>query len=362
MQKQFKIFAILFLIPFLGFSNDDDFSYSKQKTISKAYVVNSDAGINIDNSYGNIFVTTWNEDKIEINVLIKVSGNDEKWVNQKLDAIDVNFIALKSLVTAKTIFDNNIQNKSGRSKNGRDNSFEINYTIKIPKNGTVTLDNKYGSISSTDLFSTTDITCKYGKISLGSLNGNSNKVEIGYCSRSTIESLKNGNIVSKYSGLKIERVAKIDLISDYSDVEITEGNDVKYTSKYGSVKIEKVNSLDAIGNYLTIEVGSITNQLKLYAKYSNISIKSIQPKANNASITAGYTGIDIGFQPNYNFDFDITVKYGNFKYDNELSINSREETNSTKKISGFYKKKGENKVTVTSDYGNVKLYKNDSQK
>lgn len=356
MKKQYKIFLLLFLIPFLGFCNDD-FSYSKQKKINKAYLVNSDAGINIDNSYGNIFVTTWNEDKIEIEVLIKVSGDSEKWVNQKLDAIDVNFIALKSMITAKTIFENSISRN-----NGRNNSFEINYTIKIPKNGSVTLNNKYGNIIATDLFSSTDINCKYGKINLANLNGNSNKIQIGYCSKSTIEFLKNGSVTSKYSGLRMERVSKMDLISDYSDIEIVESSDVKYNSKYGSIKIDKVNSLDANGNYLTIDIGSVFNQLKLNTKYSNVSINAVQPKANNITIAAGYTGVNIGFQANYSFDFNVTVKYADFKYDNELNVNSKEETNYTKTISGFYKKKGENRITVTSDYGNVKLYKNDVQK
>jgi len=356
MKKQFKIFFLFLLMPFLGYSNED-FGYSKQKSINKAYLVNSDAGINIDNSYGTIFVTTWNEDKIEIDVLIKVSGDSEKWVNQRIDAIDVNFIALKNMVTAKTVFENNVS-----KNNGKNNSFEINYTIKIPKNGSVTLNNKYGGISTTDLFSSTNINCKYGKINLGKLNGNSNTIQIGYCSKSTIDYLKNGSVISKYSGLKIDRLAKIDLISDYSEIEIGEGSDIKYNSKYGSVKIDKVNSLDANGNYLTIDIGSISNQLKLYTKYSNVTIDAIQPKASNITIAAGYTGVNIGFQSNYVFDFDVTVKYADFKYDNELNVNSKEETNYTKRISGFYKKKGENKITVTSDYGNVKLYKNDVQK
>ncbi len=343
-------------MPFLGYSNED-FGYSKQKSINKAYLVNSDAGINIDNSYGTIFVTTWNEDKIEIDVLIKVSGDSEKWVNQRIDAIDVNFIALKNMVTAKTVFENNVS-----KNNGKNNSFEINYTIKIPKNGSVTLNNKYGGISTTDLFSSTNINCKYGKINLGKLNGNSNTIQIGYCSKSTIDYLKNGSVISKYSGLKIDRLAKIDLISDYSEIEIGEGSDIKYNSKYGSVKIDKVNSLDANGNYLTIDIGSISNQLKLYTKYSNVTIDAIQPKASNITIAAGYTGVNIGFQSNYVFDFDVTVKYADFKYDNELTVTSKEETNYTKKVSGFFKKKGENKISVTSDYGNVKLYKNNVQK
>jgi hypothetical protein len=355
MKKQYNILLFLFLIPFIGFSNDD-FTFTKQKNISKAYIVNSDAGINIDNSYGSIFVTTWNEDKIEIEVLIKVSGDSEKWVNEKLAGIDVDFIGLKSMVTAKTVFTN-----TSSKNNGRNNNFEINYTIKIPKNGTVKLNNKYGNIGTSDLFSTTDINCKYGKINLGKLNGNSNTIQIGYCSNSTIEYMKNGAIISRYSGLKMDEVSKLDLLSDYSEIEIGEGNDVKYNSKYGSVKIKKVNSLDANGNYLTIAVGSLSNQLKLYTKYSNVSIDAIQAKANNVTIMAGYSGVDIGFQSNYVFDFDVSVKYADFKYDNELNVNSREETNSTKRVSGYFKKKGVNKITITSDYGNVKLYKNEGQ-
>ena len=356
MKKQYNILLFIFLIPFLGFSNGDDFAYSKQRTINKSFVVNPDAGIDIDNSYGTIFVTTWDQDKIEIEVLIKVSGNNERWVNERLAGIDVSFTALKSMITAKTILEN-----SSNKGSGRNSSFEINYNIKIPKNGSVKLNNKYGNISTTDLFSTTDISCKYGAIYLGRLNGNSNNVNIGYCSGSNIVFLKNATVNSKYSGLKIGEVTKLDLISDYSEIEINEGNDVKYNSKYGSVKIQKVNSLDANGNYLTIDIGSISNQLKLSTRYSNVSIGAIQAKANNINIVAGYTGVNIGFQSNYVFDFDVTVKYGDFRYDNELNANSKEETNNTKRISGFYKKKGVNKITITSDYGNVKLYKNEGQ-
>ena len=357
MKKQFNILLLtLLLIPFLGFSNDD-FNYTKQKVINKAYIVNSDAGVNIDNSYGTIFVTTWNEDKIEIEVTIKVSGNSENWVNAKLAAIDVDFTALKSMVSAKTTFTN-----TSTQKNGRDNSFEINYTVKIPKNGTVKLNNKYGNIGTTDLFSSTDINCKYGKINLGRLNGNINNIQISYSSNSTIEFLKNGAVNARYSGLKMDEVNKIDLFSDYSEIDINQGNDIKYISKYGSVKIKKLNSLDATGNYLTIYVGSVNNQLNLKARYSNINIDAIQPKANNIQIAAAYTGIDIGFQNNYSFDFDVSLKFADFKYDNELSIYSKEETNTAKRFSGYFKKKGENKITITSEYGNVKLYKNDAQK
>jgi len=100
MKKQSSLLIIIFalLFPILGFSYGDDLLHSKQKNIKKTYIVNSDAGVNIDNSYGNIFVTTWNEDKIELDIWIKVSGDSENWVNKRINAIDVDITPLKSLV------------------------------------------------------------------------------------------------------------------------------------------------------------------------------------------------------------------------------------------------------------------------
>ncbi len=352
MKEQYKLLLLLALIPFLGFSNNPDYIHTKQKNIKKAYFVNSDAGLYIDNSYGNISVTTWDEDKTELDIVIKVSGDNENWVNQRINDIDVDIIALKGMITAKTILGN-----SSYKSNGKNNSFQINYMLKIPKNGSVKLHNKYGNITTSDLFSEAEIKCKYGKIALGRLSGSSSNIQAEYCSNSTISFLKNAIITAKYSNLKIGEVTKLDLASDYTDVDIQESDVVKYISKYGNIKIQNVKSLDATGNYLTLKVGELSNTLKLSTKYSNVTIGTISAKANNITIAAGYTGLNIGFDANYAFDFNVTVKYANFKYDNELEINSKEDSNNLKKYSGFYKKKGVNNITIISDYGNVILVK-----
>ncbi|WP_310557523.1 hypothetical protein [Flavobacterium sp.] len=353
MKKQFKIFLLSFLIPFFGLANDEEFGFSKQKNIKKAYFVNTDAGISIDNSYGNIFVTTWDEDKIEIDVLIKVSGNSEKWVNKRIDDINVEIQALKNLVSAKTIIA-----QSDFYNNGNTNSFEINYTIKIPKNGSVNLNNKYGDIITGNLTNNSNILCKYGKITLGRLNGSNTSIELGYCPNSTVEYIKNGTIDARYSGLKINEVTKLFLDSNYTDVYIGEGQNISYDSNYGKLKFGKVNSLNASGNYLTIHIAEIFNTLKLETNYSQISIDTINEKANNATIDIGYSNITIGYSPNYDFDFDVSTKYGEFKHGNDLEINNKEEIKNAKQINGFHGKKGVNKLIINSRYGNINLIKN----
>jgi hypothetical protein len=352
MKKQYNILILILLIPFLGFSNGENFFYSKQKSIKKAYFVNSDAGLNIDNSYGNILVTTWDEDKIELNIVIKVSGDNEKWVNQRLEAIDVNITALKSLVSAKTIF-----SKSDFYKKGSKNSIEINYTIKIPKNGSIGLNNKYGDIITGNLFNKSNILCEYGKISLGKLYGTANKIQIEYCPNSNIEYIKNGYIEARYSGLKINEAGKIELDTNYTDLTILEVQNIKYDCNYGKFKFQKVNSLLGSGNYLTINIGEIFNNMTLDANYSKVTIGAISGKANNITIGSGYSDIILGYDTNYAFDFDLSTKYSSIKTDANLQISNKEEKNNAKQIIGFYKKKGQNKLVVTSNYGSISLAK-----
>jgi hypothetical protein len=342
----------LILLPASSYSNCFDAIFVKTKNIKKAYYVNSDAGINIDNSYGNVTLSTWDEDKIELDINIKVSGTNEAWVNQRINEIDVDINALKNLVSAKTI----LGNTNYRAK-GNNNSFEINYIIKIPKKGGVTIRNKYGSIFANDLWSTTDLYCKYGKIATGKLYGGKNTIQMEYCPGSTIEYINYGAITARYSGLRIDLFSRIDLLSDYTDVNILEGDLIKYSSKYGTLIIEKAKSVEGTANYMTLKFGEINDNFKLTAKYCEITIDNLSAKSNDLAINAGYSNMKIGYNNNFAFDFDINVRYANFKYENDLIFSDREETNYSKSFQGYFNKKGLHKLTINSDYGNINLLK-----
>ncbi|MCV2484836.1 hypothetical protein OD917_07870 [Flavobacterium sp. SH_e] len=352
MKKHYNLLILFLLIPFLGFSNDDTF-ITKQKNIKKTYIVNSNAGIDVDNKYGNITVTTWDEDKIDLDITIKVNGPNENWVNERLNSIDVDITALKGLVSAVTkLGSSNLKSK------GSNNSFEINYLIKIPKNGSIKLVNKYGNIFVPNAESSTDIDCKYGKVILGKLNGTNNQVSIQYCQNSSIDYIKTGNVDARYSGLKISDSGNLNISANYTDVNLGDGQNIKMDCNYGTLKFDKVNSLNGSGNYLTIIIGEISSNFSYDTNYSKIKIETMNEKAGNININSGYTDISIGYVPNYAFDFDISARYSNIKHDNSLDISVSEVKSNSKRIAGFYKKKGQNKININSNYGNISLTKN----
>ena len=49
--------------------------YTKEKTIKKEYQVNADALLKVNNSYGNLNITSWSENRVLIEVHIKTNGN-----------------------------------------------------------------------------------------------------------------------------------------------------------------------------------------------------------------------------------------------------------------------------------------------
>jgi hypothetical protein len=350
MKKQYNIVIALLFLPLIVFSNEiDPGKYSKQKTIKKAYVVNSDAGIDIKNSYGTVSVSTWDEDKIELDILIKVSGDNESWVDKRLEDIDVDIEALKNMVSAQT----NIKSGSG---NGKKSSIEINYTIKIPKKGSVKINNKYGSIVTADLFATVNLNCDYGKITTAKLTGATNTINIDYCSKSSIEYVKNATINADYSGLTINEFGKINLSADYTDLSLINGNELKYNCSYGKLRLGKISTLEGDGDYLSVYVDEIGNQLKITTAYGKVAIGEIDAKANSINISSEYTSVDMAYNAGAAFDFDINVKYANFHSDN-LEISSKQESGTSKSYQGFYKKSGAGKIVVRSEYGNVSLSK-----
>ena len=82
----YKLSIFLFMLPMLAFTNNDwDGRYTKSKTIKKEFNVSSSATVKIDNSYGNLDVVTWDENRVVMEITITTNGNNEEKVQDKLD-------------------------------------------------------------------------------------------------------------------------------------------------------------------------------------------------------------------------------------------------------------------------------------
>lgn len=356
-----KLMTLFLLLPFVSFATTDTNGiekHTKEKTIKKSFSVSANATLKINNSYGNIDIVTWNENRIDIQVIITVKGNDEDKVQQKLDDINVDFSATNSLVSAKTIF--NKDKSSWWNWNGNNNvNMTINYVIKMPVSNSVDLNNDYGNINLDKLEGRATISCDYGKITTKELMADNNRISFDYTSNCYFEYIKSGEINADYSGFTIAKAKNINLNADYTSSTIETVEDINYTCDYGSVKINRANNIMGNGDYLTVSIGDVYKNVTLEADYGSIKIDNLTNQAKNVTINSDYTGIKIGHVSDYHFNFDIDLEYASLKDSGDFNFNKKREESGENYYSGYYGASNSgNLIKIDSEYGSVSFFKN----
>lgn len=352
------ILAFLMLPLFISATTEIKDKHEKSKTINKEFSVNPTATLKINNSYGNIDVITWNENRIVFEITITTSGNDEDKIEKKLNEIDVKFSASKDLVSAETIFGKRSSN-SWWSWGKNNVNMKINYIVKMPISGKVNLNNDYGNINLDKLEGKAEINCDYGKITTKELMADGNIFNFDYTKGSYFEYIKSGKINADYSEFTISKTKAIDINADYTNSKIETSEDVNYNCDYGSMKIEKANNIVGNGDYLTTVIGDVYKDITLKADYGSIKINRMTENAGNATIKSDYTGIKIGYAPAYNFQFTIDLDYGSLRDSDGLIITKEIKDSSDKFYQGYYgNASANNSITINSDYGSITLFKN----
>ena len=333
--------------------------YTKEKTVKKEFNVNSDALLAVDNSYGNLNITSWDQNRILIEVHIKTSGNNAEKVQEKMDGIRIDFENSSSRVSARTIFDNN-DSGWGWNWGGNNNvDMQIDYTIKLPVKSRVDLDNDYGSIILDRVDGHAKISCDYGRLDIGELNGRDNQLNFDYTSKSTLGYIKSGKISADYSGFTIEKAGDLVISADYTNSEVGQMGNLKYSSDYGKIEIGEAKNVQGNGDYINVQLGTLHGNVDITADYGSLKIDRMAPDAGNMQLKTDYTGVKIGYDPHYHFNFEISTSYSGVSGKDDFKINVSEEKNTSKYYKGYYGSSGSGKtVSISSDYGGVSFYKN----
>ena len=333
--------------------------YTKEKTIKKEFDVNSDALFKVKNSYGNLNITSWNENRVVIEVKIKTNGNNEEKVIERLSEIDVDFENSASLVSAMTRFGDRNKNWGWSWGKRKNVSVQVNYTIKLPVKNSVHLNNDYGNIYLDRIDGHAKINCDYGKMEIGELRGRNNELRFDYTSRSTFEYVNSAEIIADYSGFTIEKAGDLRVNADYTNAVIKEMGNLTYTSDYGSMEVSSVQNVSGNGDYFGLKLGRIYGNVSITADYGSIKIDKMTAEAGNMEIKSDYTGIKIGYDPAYHFNFEISAEYAGVSGKDDFTINISKEKSGDKYYKGYYGNENSgNNVSITTDYGGVSFYKN----
>lgn len=339
---------LLLIIPAVVLAGGTKGKYTKEKKISKAYMVNSNAGLDVTNMYGSIYVTTWDEDKTTVDVVIKVSGNNEDKVDKRLATIDVDFEAARALVKANT--------RIG-SMNSNNLSMEINYTIKIPKNGSINLNNQYGSIITGKIFGKADIKCQYGDINIDELNNALNNINLSYSGTTKINYMNAGDVKAEYSSFKLAKGNILKIKAAYTGMVIGEVQDINFKTDYGDLNIKNAGNAAGSGDYSALRFGGISGLLNATCNYGEVKVGSIGKNVKNVAVNATYTTVHLNYAGDYAFDFELKLEYGSLRGATDFKFTSKKEEDNEYHYKGYHKQQGTNRIYVSVEYGDIKFNK-----
>jgi hypothetical protein len=350
-MKAYKTILLIFLyllVPLFSFAIQKN-----TKEYHKEIEVDLNAIVEIQNQFGDLNISSWDQNKVIIDVLVTVKGNNQKRVDDKLDEIDVHFNLNPQRVLARTYIDENW----GFSWFDRSRlSYRVDYTIKLPRSVEVDLDNDYGTIVLNALDGTAKISCDYGKLLIGELNSDNNRLSFDYTSNSSIDFIKGGEIRADFSGFEVEEAGSIDLTADYSRAYFQTIQNLNFKNDYGKLTVHKINKLSGQGDYLTLRVGELFHNLDVNNEFGSLKVDKIAPAAHLVSIQSEYTGIQIGIDPVWDFQYQIDLEFASLRSQVDWNHQIQHIENYEKSYKGFFlDEKSPNTLSISSKFGGVKI-------
>lgn len=301
----------------------------KVKTLSKSYPVDAKDKLAINNQYGKVSINTWTKNEIKVDVEIKAYESSDDKAQDLLDGVSISESRQGDLISFKT----NINNKNiswwSRTKNGKESKrgVQINYVVYMPAKNPLDITNRYGSTVLADFDGPVNLNSSYGSLTAGDLGNPANRVKVSYGS-ANMESFSAGSM---------------DLA-------------------YGSLKLAKADKLNADIRYSSAKIGRLTSGGNLDLSYGDCKIETLDKSIKNLVVNASYSGLNIGIDDAASFNFDVTVSYAGFNYnDDKVNITSRTPDenakgwNPTKNYKGTFGKGSDSRVIIKSNYGGVKF-------
>ncbi len=365
MKTLYNLIFIAFLIPITVIAGPGKGKYTKTKKLSKTFALSATGSVEVDNSFGNVTITTWDKNEVSFEVTVEVSGNDEDKVHERLRKIDVDFNASSTLVGARTDSEGyHTQNKSlwgmitGSSSNDVSN-IKIDYIIKIPVTASLDVSNDYGAVILDRLEGRAVISCDFGRLDIGQLMHPNNELKFDYTKNSSIDYMKGGVIKADFSDFTLYGSDKADFNGDYTKAKFVSVKHLEIKSDFSTITTEESVSINGGGDYSTLRLGRIKESVSLKTDFGTIKIEELGANFKSASIRSDYTAITVGYHKDASFKFDIQADFASINLSDDLTVTRSDNNTTEKRRSGYAKQENSSSyINIETEFGGATLKSN----
>jgi len=348
-MKKEKLVTVMMGIFFLGSSvlfAQDEF----KKEFGKQFKVNESTVVQLVNKYGDMNIENWNENTVDIKVVVRVKTSNKSKADNALSKITIGFKQEGDLVSAITQINESINNTD----------FSIDYTVKMPKKINVDLSNQYGNLFLDEVNGFATINVKYGNFTINKLGREQEKptnyIGVGYssgvCNINECGWLK---LESGYSKVSIGSATALIIGSKYSSIKIKSCKSIVTESKYDHpFKVGYVKNFVCTGAYSNFEITKLYNMLEADIKYSDFEVLEVDKDFDLIKLKLRYGKASFVIPQLPGYDLKAESAYGSVNFPDNKKINKVvDQTESS--IWGIIGTNPKAKVIIDTKYGNVDL-------
>ncbi len=282
----------------------------EEKTVQKSFAAST---LSINNSFGDVDVTTYVGSKIEMTVVISVTSSSKSSPAKELDKINIEVKEIGNRVDVST--KNEISNQKGVRE------FRIDYTVKMPENTNLIVKNSFGNTTVARVKGTLEIRQQHGDCYVGEAIGANNTIKVQF-------GRLNGGAISN------------------ADVDVQHGNST----------IASFNNVEARQQFGNMKVGELQGVIKVNASHGSFKSDRVLPALTRLTIESQFGAVELSEVPKQGYRIDLSGSFSTFKWPDHMKVieSEKEITSASYQIQS--QNGGEKLIDIHASHGSVKIY------
>ncbi|WP_420571229.1 hypothetical protein [Kordia sp.] len=220
--------------------------HKSTEEIKEIHAFSNESKLYLENKYGDIFVSGWDKNNIEIVVNIEAESKTEEKAEKLLKRVQTSIVVSDKEVKLTSTIAKKEGGFLGRLDPFKNEKTKINYTIYMPKNATIEAYNTYGNIIISDWNGMLKSEIEHGEIQLSS-------------------TIRNANLTVKHGKLNAVRIEESHITVKDATVTIHNGNNLKIDADGSEMTLNNMKNLALYSNKDNIDilkVDGITGNIK----------------------------------------------------------------------------------------------------
>ena len=271
-------------------------SYTETIKHHRTEYVTPTATLEVINKYGNIHVSTWDEDSVSIAIEFFISEKNETRFTKIKENVNFKISGNSSFLSAETVFGSKYSSffsnlKEATNLMSSNKSSHIDYFIKVPEYINLKINNRYGNVFIPDLQGNLSIELSNGDFQAKKISG-SNILNLAF-GNIIIDQLEQATLNLNFTEVQIDKALQLDISSKSSRITIKDCNLIKLQSKRDEYQIDHIGFLFGDTYFSKMNILALDSEFNMIMKYGDLSHLGINPAFKLVRINSEYANCNL---------------------------------------------------------------------